>query len=216
MIHVSSVYRVSISCIKKMAYVYTDLECADQDSPTSSMELGHEDLSSSGEMGSRSSEEYSDESSDEDEEQAYSNSRILSHRQGSIHSHRCRSVRGHGFRRRGIRGRGRGRYTSSRMGSRPIKVATRPTVKNELDGPWEKKESNALMFPFTGGDPGPCIPIDSSMSASDLFGRLFTEKVWELITVETNRYVSKQRQQCLHDSPRAWHDVLWNMHNVSG
>ena len=87
MIHVRSVYRVSISCIKKMAYVYTDLECADQDSPTSSIELGHEDLSSSGEMGSRSSEEYSDESSDEDQEQAYSNSRILSHRQGSIHIH---------------------------------------------------------------------------------------------------------------------------------
>ena len=57
-------------------------------------ELGHEDLSSSDEMGSRSSEEYSDESSDEDQEQAYSNSRILSHRQGSIHSHRCKVLEG--------------------------------------------------------------------------------------------------------------------------
>ena len=128
------------------------------------MELGHEDLSSSGEMGSRSCEEYSDESGDEDQEQAYSNSRILSHRQGSIHIHRCRSVRGHGFRHRGIRGHGRGRYTSSRMGSRPIITATGLTVNNELDGPWKNEESNALVFPFTGGDPGPSIPIDSSMS----------------------------------------------------
>ena len=53
MILVSSVYRVSITCIKQMAYAYIDLECADQDSHTSSMELGHEDLSSSGEIGSR-------------------------------------------------------------------------------------------------------------------------------------------------------------------
>ena len=42
---------------------------------------------------------------------------------------------------------------------------------------------------------------------SDLFGRFFTEEFWELITVETNRYASKQRQQYLHVSPRAWHDV---------
>ena len=80
-------------------------------------------------------------------------------------------------------------------------------MNNELDGRWKKEESNALVFLFTGGDPGPSIPIDSSMSAFDLFGKFFTEEVWELITVETIRYASKQRQQCLHVSPRAWHDV---------
>ena len=51
MIQVSSVYRVSITCIKQMACAYIDLECADQDSHTSSMEQGHEDLSSGGEIG---------------------------------------------------------------------------------------------------------------------------------------------------------------------
>ena len=50
------------------------------------------------------------------------------------------------------------------MGSRPIITATGPTVNNELDGPWKNEESNALVFPFTGGDPGPSIPIDSYMS----------------------------------------------------
>ena len=124
-------------------------------------------------MGSRSSEMCSDESSDEDQEQAYSNSRILSDRQGGIHIHRCRSVKRHGFRRRGIRGCGRGRYTSSRMGSQPIIPATGPTVNNELNGPWKKGESNTLVFPFTGGDPSPSIPINSSMSAYYLFGRFF-------------------------------------------
>ena len=38
-----------------------------------------------------------------------------------------------------------------------------------LNGPWQRKESNALNYPFRGGKPGPTFPVDSSMSTLDLF-----------------------------------------------
>ena len=39
-----------------------------------------------------------------------------------------------------------------------------------------EKRRNALVFPFTGGDPGPSNPIDSSVSASDLSGSFLQKK----------------------------------------
>ncbi len=67
----------------------------------------------------------------------------------------------------------------------------------------EKEESNALTFPFTGNDPGPSVPVDNSVSVFDLFGRFFTDEVWDLITVEINRYASQQQQRSLQVSPKA-------------
>ena len=32
-----------------------------------------------------------------------------------------------------------------------------------LYGPWQRKESNALYYPFRGGEPGPTFPVDTSM-----------------------------------------------------
>ena len=65
-----------------------------------------------------------------------------------------------------------------------------------------------MLWCFLLQDPGPSISIDSYMSASDLFGRFYTE-VWEIITVETIRYAPKQRQQCVHVSRRACHMFLF-------
>ena len=40
--------------------------------------------------------------------------------------------------------------------------------------------------------PGPTTPVDSSMSAVDLFCRFFTDEVWDLIVFETNRFAATQ------------------------
>ena len=45
---------------------------------------------------------------------------------------------------RGIRGHSGRRHIASRKGSRQIMPATRPTLNQELDGPWEKDESKCF------------------------------------------------------------------------
>ncbi len=196
------------------------------------MELAPEDSSTSIEIDSpESSEDESDESVREFLGEVRSRGNRRGMRGGGSRRGRGRGVRGGGSRRgrgrgvrgqkyvrgrgrnmrgignirgrnRGVRGRGRGR------GVRRIGNRRRNRQPHEvLDGPWIKEESNALTFPFTGSDPGPSVPVDNSVSVSDLFCRFFTDEVWDLITVETNRYAFQQQQRSLHVSPRAWHDV---------
>ena len=38
-----------------------------------------------------------------------------------------------------------------------------------LRGPWVKGESDALLFQYVGADAGPATPVDTSMSAPELF-----------------------------------------------
>ena len=52
-----------------------------------------------------------------------------------------------------------------------------------LEGPWKREETSALTYTFRGDEPGPSIPVDSSISAME-FIFFFID---ELITTETNR-----------------------------
>ncbi len=109
----------------------------------------------------------------------------------NLHAFSTRGRRGRGS----IRGRSVRRRGNGRRNRQPHEV---------LDGPWKKEENNALTCPFTGNDPGlPVFPWTILYQ----FGRFFTDEVWDLITVETNRYASQQQQRSLHVSPRAWHNV---------
>ena len=78
--------------------------------------------------------------------------------------------RGRGRRPRRGCGRG-GRGTSSqamcRMGIKKGRGRDTSGITQDqliLNGPWQRKESNALNYPFRGGEPGPTFPVDSSMS----------------------------------------------------
>ena len=59
-----------------------------------------------------------------------------------------------------------------------------------LTGLWLKRESEGFAWLYSGPTPGPSQPVDTSMSASELFTRYFTDEVWQLIVDETNRYAA--------------------------
>ena len=103
---------------------------------------------------------------------------------------------------RGVR-RGRGHARGQRRVQTPL-VSENQLV---LQGPWKKEESNSLIFPFKGDEPGPTVHVDSSTSAMDVFSRFFTNNVWELIVMETNNYAASVTEQSSHSSPRPWQDV---------
>ena len=104
--------------------------------------------------------------------------------------------RGHGRRPgRGCGKGGRGTFCQaiSRMGNRKGHGRDTSGITQDqliLKDPWQRKESNALNYPFRGGEPGPTFPVDSSMSTLDFFSRFFTDEVWELIVTQTNRYAA--------------------------
>ena len=87
--------------------------------------------------------------------------------------------RGRGRRPRRGRGRG-GCETSSQamcgmgirkgLGRDPSGITQDQLI---LNGPWQRKESNALNYRFRGGEPGPTFPGDSSMSTLDFFLSIF-------------------------------------------
>ena len=128
--------------------------------------------SSSDEVLSDSSElEFARSNDDDDSSQAEDQQE----QSGGVRGWVCMQPRRSGRGRRPGRGHGRGgRGTSSQamcgMGIR--KGHGRDTSGITLDqlilnGPWQRKESNALNYPFRGGEPGPTFPIDSSMSTLD-------------------------------------------------
>ena len=75
-----------------------------------------------------------------------------------------------------------------------------------LTGPWLKRESEGFPWLYSGPTPGPSQPVDTSMFASELFARYFTDEVWQLIVDETNRFAASCRQN-LSDHSRPWTPV---------
>ena len=75
-----------------------------------------------------------------------------------------------------------------------------------LAGPWLKRESEGFPWLYSGPTPGPSQPVHTSLSASELFTRYFTDEVWQLIVDETNRYAASCRQN-LSDHSRPWTPV---------
>ena len=73
--------------------------------------------------------------------------------------------------------------------------------------PCKREESSALNYLFDCANAGPSTPVDSSMSEMDVFCRIYTNEVWDLLTTETNRYAARLRGQCLHTSPQPRNDV---------
>ena len=74
-----------------------------------------------------------------------------------------------------------------------------------MDGPWERKESNALCWGYDGPTPGPTgrtSVVSTTVSILDLFCRLF-----DLLVTETNRYAAQTMQNSTHTTPRPWTDV---------
>ena len=92
--------------------------------------------------------------------------------------------RGRGRGRGGGRGRGRGRGGGTNISPQDLKI---------LMGPWEKKECNSFTHLYSGSEHGPVTPV-TSRSAKDAFCRFFTDELWDLLVVETNRYAAKCRQ----------------------
>ena len=83
-----------------------------------------------------------------------------------------------------------------------------PLTEDEtiLNGPWTKRESDGFAWRYCGPTPAASKPVDTSMSAAELFAHYFTDKVWQLIITETNRYAVKCKQN-LSDHSRAWTPV---------
>ena len=109
------------------------------------------------------------------------------------------------------RGRGRGRggcLPPTLPGSRVRNPVYGPLTEEDtiLAGPWLKRESEGFAWRYSGPTPGPSQPVDTSMSASELFARYFTDEVWQLIVDETNRYAASCRQN-LSDHSRPWTPV---------
>ena len=77
--------------------------------------------------------------------------------------------------------------------------------RNVFSKQWERKESEAYVFPFCGPTPAPTTPIGSE-SATELFKRFFKDDVCDLLVTETNRYAAQQRQRA-PTSGRPWQDV---------
>ena len=69
---------------------------------------------------------------------------------------------------------------------------------------WERTESEAYVFPFSGPTPGPARPVGLD-SASEIFCRYFTDEVWESLVVETKK--AAQQRQHAPTPGRPWHDV---------
>ncbi len=101
----------------------------------------------------------------------------MDHDNSPVHTLKKKSKTGRGERGRGLlrgrgRGRGRGRErnrcTSRKTGSNNGSHSLSLQLDDIIDDEWDHKESTALTYPYTV-NPGPTVPLDSSMSASDMF-----------------------------------------------
>ena len=92
--------------------------------------------------------------------------------------------RGRGTRRGRGASRGRGARTGSNIhsvGSTVDLVGAATSVLDPLSETiWQKKEPTSFSRNYML-TPGPTTPVDSSISAVDLFCRFFTDEVWDLI-----------------------------------
>ena len=69
--------------------------------------------------------------------------------------------------------------------------------------PWVRTESSAFCYNYERS-PGPAF--DTNSTALDVFSRLFTDEVWELLVTETNHYADDTR--IVSPSCRAWQLIL--------
>ena len=150
--------------------------------------------------------ETSDDSSSESSSQPPSQTRTRSRGRGRGRGRGGRgrgrgtgTPRGQG---RGVaRGRGRGRATGRGHPSPSMESLCSPPSSMTNDSPsgsdsdtrllkrkWMMREPNQTIYTYTGGAAGPTTPVNTSMSALELFSRFFTDEVWDLIVTETNRY----------------------------
>ena len=132
---------------------------------------------------------------------------------------RGRGRRGRG---RGRRGRGRGRggrhgrlstargrrqsgiRGSSSQGASHLSAGTK-AVLQEIGSVWKKEEPTSYTLPYSK-TPGPTSPNVTPLSTTgDLFCRYFTDQVWDLVMVETNRYANSFVDN--NPSARAWTDT---------
>ena len=123
------------------------------------------------------------------------------------------------------RGRGRGRRRGGRQGSRGSGGrsgirgssglgSSRPSshlsastiaVLHEIGSVWKKEEPTSYTMPYTR-TPGPTSPdVTSQSTPGDLFCHFFSDEVWDLIMVETNRYANSFIDN--NPSTRAWTDT---------
>ena len=69
---------------------------------------------------------------------------------------------------------------------------------------WKKEEPTSYTLPYSK-TPGPTSPNVTPLSTTgDLFCRFFTDQVWDLVMVETNRYANSFVD---NPSARAWTDT---------
>ena len=80
-----------------------------------------------------------------------------------------------------------------------------------LSSEWEKVGADNVVFPYTGPPPGPVQHVARDALPADLFNRFFSDEVWDLLVVETNRYADQVRTKFAAQNPtktqRAWHPV---------
>ena len=63
------------------------------------------------------------------------------------------------------------------------------------------------MHDFCGNAPGPSRSVSSTETAKEACCRYFTDEVWDLLVVETNRFAARCTQTPTTTGVRAWHDV---------
>ena len=107
--------------------------------------------------------------------------------------------RGLGMGRECGRGCGRGRghgHTVTRGRCRGRVGTTLPSDPNQqiLEAVWKREESNALVHDFCGNAPGPSRSVSSTETAMEAFCKYFTDEVWDLLVVETNRFAARCKQ----------------------
>ena len=103
----------------------------------------------------------------------------------------------------GVGGRGRdGRGTGRSTVDDGLSEHQRKILVNG----WKKQENVFTDFPFNSATPGPTTP-SAGASASECFGRFFTDEVWDLLVEETNRYAAQVRSTIASPSARPWHDI---------
>ena len=108
--------------------------------------------------------------------------------------------RGRGCGRGGGRGRGRG----GGRGRTRERAIHRSGGLEPINGEWEKKQPTSLRYPYTL-TPGPSSQLGGSTSSLDLFCCYFTDRIWDLLVTETNRYASQASSTSAHARP--WHDT---------
>ena len=116
-----------------------------------------------------------------------------------------RSERGIGSRSHSGRGRGRGRGGRG-TGRSTVDDGLSEHQRKILVNGWKKQENVFTDFPFNGATPGPTTPA-AGASASECFGRFFTDEVWDLLVEETNRYAAQVRSTIASPNARPWHDI---------